>query len=131
MILGMGFFDSRSLALATSLRTTTVGECEFLSSPLRASFCCKRLRRLLIKILKDVPFTGNLHRFYGGNDLHFLTFSCYKRQPFLNKEAHADLFLQIVERVRRRYRLVVLGYVVMPEHVHFLVSERREQNSQR
>jgi hypothetical protein len=31
--------------------------------------------------------------------------------------------LQILERVRRRYRLVVLGYVVMPEHVHLLVSE--------
>jgi putative transposase len=33
------------------------------------------------------------------------------------------LFLKILERVRRRYRLVVLGYVVMPEHVHLLVSE--------
>jgi putative transposase len=65
----------------------------------------------------------NLRRFYGGNDLHFLTFSCYKRQPFFNNEAHADLFLQILERVRRRYRLVVLGYVVMPEHVHLLVNE--------
>jgi putative transposase len=31
--------------------------------------------------------------------------------------------LQILERVRRRYRLVVLGYVVMPEHVHLLVNE--------
>src|SRR5258708_4083478 len=29
----------------------------------------------------------------------------------------------MLERVRRRYRLVVLGYVVMPEHVHLLVSE--------
>ena len=26
-------------------------------------------------------------------------------------------------RVRRRYRLVVFGYVVMPEHVHLLLSE--------
>ena len=29
----------------------------------------------------------------------------------------------MLERVRRRYRLVVLGYVVMPEHVHLLVTE--------
>jgi REP element-mobilizing transposase RayT len=28
-----------------------------------------------------------------------------------------------LERTRRNYRLVVLGYVVMPEHVHLLVSE--------
>jgi REP element-mobilizing transposase RayT len=30
--------------------------------------------------------------------------------------------LQVLERVRRRYRLVVLGYVVMPEHVHLLLK---------
>ena len=29
----------------------------------------------------------------------------------------------MLERVRRRYRFVVVGYVVMPEHVHLLLSE--------
>jgi putative transposase len=67
--------------------------------------------------------TDALHRFYGGRDLHSLTFSCYQRLPFFNNAAHCDLFLTILERVRRRYRLVVLGYVVMPEHVHLLLSE--------
>ena len=67
--------------------------------------------------------TEALHRFSGGKDLHSLTFSCYHRQPLFNNAGHCDLFLQILERVRRRYRLVVLGYVVMPEHVHLLVSE--------
>jgi putative transposase len=70
----------------------------------------------------------NLQRFYGGNDLHFITFSCYKRQKFLNNPTRADLFLQILERVRRGYRLVVLAYVVMPEHVHLLVSEPQRDN---
>jgi len=67
--------------------------------------------------------TEGLHRFYGGNDLHFLTFSCHRRQPLFNDPARRDLFLQILERARRGYRMVVLGYVVMPEHVHLLVSE--------
>ena len=67
--------------------------------------------------------TEGLHRFYGGRDLHFLTFSCYRRRPLFRNEVYCDLFLKILERVRRRYRLVVLGYVVMPEHVHLLVSE--------
>jgi len=71
--------------------------------------------------------TEGLHRFYGGNDLHFLTFSCYQRHPLLRNEAYCDLFLKILERVRRRYRLVVLGYVVMPEHVHLLVSEPQRE----
>jgi putative transposase len=67
--------------------------------------------------------TEGLHRFYGGRDLHFLTFSCYRRQPFFDNAACCDLFLHTLERVRRRYRLVVLGYVVMPKHVHLLVNE--------
>jgi len=52
-----------------------------------------------------------------------VTFSCYLRQPVLDSARKRDLFLQTLERVRRRYRLVVLGYVVMPEHVHLLVTE--------
>jgi putative transposase len=64
-----------------------------------------------------------LHRSYGARDLHFLTFSCYQRQPLFSSTTCCDLFLQVLERVRRRYRLVVLGYVVMPEHVHLLLSE--------
>ena len=68
----------------------------------------------------------DLRRFYGGRDLHFLTFSCYQRQPLLTA-ARRDLFLEVFERVRRRYRFVVLGYVVMPEHVHLLVSEPQRE----
>jgi putative transposase len=71
--------------------------------------------------------TQALHRFYGAGDLHFVTFSCYGRKPLLDCEARRDLLLQILERVRRRYRLVVLGYVFMPEHVHLLVSEPQRE----
>jgi putative transposase len=73
------------------------------------------------------PVADRLDRFYGGNDLHFLTFSCYQRKPLLDDTARPDLFLKILERVRRRYRMVVLGYVVMPEHVHLLVSEPQRE----
>ena len=34
-----------------------------------------------------------------------------------------DLFLQVLEQVRRQYGFVVVGYVVMPEHIHLLISE--------
>ncbi len=71
--------------------------------------------------------TEGLHRFYGGNDLHFLTFSCYQRRPLFLDAAHCDLFLKILDRVRLRYRLVVLRYVVMPEHIHLLVSEPQRE----
>ncbi|HZQ70872.1 MAG TPA: transposase [Terriglobales bacterium] len=66
--------------------------------------------------------TKGLHRFYGGNDLHFITCSCYRRQALLTPRRR-DLFLQILEETRRKYRFVVHGYVVMPEHFHLLVTE--------
>ncbi len=64
-----------------------------------------------------------LERWQGGHDLHFLTFCCYHRLPLLAGASRRDLFLRVLEQVRRRYQWVVLGYVVMPEHIHLLVSE--------
>jgi REP element-mobilizing transposase RayT len=34
-----------------------------------------------------------------------------------------DLFLRVLEQTRRRYQFVVVGYAVMPEHFHLLISE--------
>jgi putative transposase len=65
----------------------------------------------------------NLHRYYGAGHLHFITTSCYQRRALLGTPQNRDLFLEAMEQVRRRYRFVVAGYVVMPEHVHLLFSE--------
>jgi putative transposase len=67
--------------------------------------------------------TQGLHRYYGTHDLHFITWSCYHRQPLLDTPARRDLLLDILEEARRKYRFVVHGYVVMPEHVHLLMTE--------
>lgn len=65
----------------------------------------------------------NLHRYYGAGYLHFITTSCYQRRALLGTPENRDLLLEVMEQVRRRYRFVVVGYVVMPEHVHLLFSE--------
>jgi putative transposase len=64
-----------------------------------------------------------LKRYSGHDYLHFLTCSCYHRQPWLASAKRRDLFLQIFEEVRERYRFVVVGYVAMPNHIHLLISE--------
>ena len=64
-----------------------------------------------------------LHRTYGAHHLHFITCSCYRRLPLLGGERSRDRFLAILEQTRERYRFVVVGYVVMPEHIHLLISE--------
>jgi putative transposase len=67
--------------------------------------------------------TKRLHRYYGTHDLHFITGSCYHREPELDSVWRRDLFLTILEEARCKYRFVVHGYVVMPEHFHLLIAE--------
>ena len=64
-----------------------------------------------------------LRRYYGRGDLHFLTFSCYQRRELLAAQRAKNLFVRELARVRREYRFRLVGYVVMPNHVHLLVSE--------
>jgi len=67
----------------------------------------------------------NLVRYQKCGVFHFITFSCYRRRPLLNSSAAYRVFEHELESVRRRYGFVVAGYVLMPEHVHLLLSETR------
>ena len=64
-----------------------------------------------------------LQRFQETGQLHFLTFSCYKRRPNFANAPSRTTFETSLERARKRYGLCVYGYVVMPEHIHMLVNE--------
>ena len=64
-----------------------------------------------------------LNRYYGQGDLHFVTFSCYRRRPLLGTARSRDCFVKILDRVRSKRNFLLLGFVVMPEHVHLLLSE--------
>ncbi|MFC5865144.1 transposase [Acidicapsa dinghuensis] len=66
---------------------------------------------------------NKLTRYQQTGDFHFITFSCYRRKAYLDTTAVRNLFEQSLERMRNRYDFFVFGYVVMPEHVHLLVSE--------
>ncbi len=67
-----------------------------------------------------------LKRYYDTGGLHFITSSCFRRLPVLGTMERRDLLLSVVERMRVRYRFAVVGYVVMPEHLHLLISEPEE-----
>ncbi len=67
--------------------------------------------------------TQGLHRYYGSNDLHFITCSCYHREPVLRPPQRRDLFLDTLEETRLRYHFVLVGFVIMPEHLHLLITE--------
>ena len=66
---------------------------------------------------------SRLKRYYNAKHLHLITCSCYWRRPLLGTVRRRNLFLKVLEEARQRYQFVVLGYVVMPEHFHLLMSE--------
>ena len=62
-------------------------------------------------------------RHYGRGHLHFITFSCYHRLPLLGSARARNVMTQILGEVRDRYGFSLVGFVLMPEHVHLLISE--------
>ena len=77
------------------------------------------------------PLRNPLVRYYGQGHLHFLTFSCYRRRAYLGTRRARDRFVKVLEQVRSGWKFRLIGYVVMPEHVHLLVSEPRKGDPSR
>ncbi len=65
----------------------------------------------------------NLNRITGHRDLHFITFCCYHRQKLLETPKYRDSAVQILAEVRAKFAFALVGYVIMPEHVHLIVNE--------
>ncbi len=79
-----------------------------------------------LAFLKGAGFSSMrnpLQRRYGQGDLHFITFSCFGRRPLLGTSPARNCFVRILADVRLRYSFRLIGYIVMPEHVHLLLSE--------
>jgi putative transposase len=64
-----------------------------------------------------------LKRFQQTGDLHFLTISCYRRLPRFDSAQARSCFETALDGARQWYGFTVIAYVVMPEHVHLLISE--------
>jgi len=83
-------------------------------------------------VFKGAGFTSMrnpLRRYYGRGDLHFITFpppAGYRRRPFLGTQRAWNCFVRILDQVRTRHEFRLIGYVVMPEHVHLLISEPKK-----
>ena len=71
---------------------------------------------------------SRLKRYQTEGHYHFLTFSCYHRLPYLTNDLARTTFLEVLERLRQKHHFFVFGYVLMPEHVHILLTEPKEQS---
>jgi putative transposase len=70
---------------------------------------------------------SGLKRYQTSGHDHFITFTCYHRQPDLDSDQARRVFEETLELLRSRHRLFVFGYVVLPNHVHLLLSEPQHQ----
>ena len=72
-------------------------------------------------ISKSPPHRKRCKRYNTPGDFHFLTFSCFQRQPFLSKDRARTWFAQAIEAARRKHAFRLIAYVFMPEHAHLLI----------
>ncbi|MFO0953123.1 MAG: transposase [Isosphaeraceae bacterium] len=56
---------------------------------------------------------------------HELTFSCYRRYPFLSAERTCRWLVQAIEDARLTLDFALWAFVFMPDHVHMIVRPRR------
>src|ERR1019366_6082426 len=66
---------------------------------------------------------SRLHRHQDLGHHHFITFSCDDRNPYLQSIEAKSVFQDVLESTRKLYEFQIAGYVIMPEHVHLLVSK--------
>ncbi|HXZ81733.1 MAG TPA: transposase [Terriglobales bacterium] len=67
--------------------------------------------------------SAGLLRYQHTRHLHYITFTCFHRASYLATASARELFEKTLERVRHWYGFYLNAYVVMPEHVHLLISE--------
>ena len=60
---------------------------------------------------------------------HALTFSCFLKRPFFQDHKISDLFVEALDKARRRLAFDVWAYVVMPDHAHLVIWPREEHYS--
>ncbi|MCK4605982.1 MAG: transposase, partial [candidate division Zixibacteria bacterium] len=51
----------------------------------------------------------------------FVTFSCYRQLPALQSDRAKEIFIEQLDAARTKHGFKLLGYVVMPEHVHLVL----------
>ncbi len=64
-----------------------------------------------------------LKRYQKTGNVPFITFSCHHRLPYLAPDHPKQIFEHILEQTRVSHGFGIYAYVLMPEHVHLLLSE--------
>ena len=56
------------------------------------------------------------------NVFHYLTFVAFKRTAIFKSETISRFFIETIKEVKQKYPFKLIGYVVMPDHVHLIIN---------
>ena len=84
---------------------------------------------IILRMLINDVATKLCKRFNQTGHAHELTFSCYKRQPFLLSPRVCDWLIESLEQARTSHEFDLWAYVFMPDHVHLLIFPRKQPYS--
>lgn len=73
------------------------------------------LNQVIINIMTKLRHFDNL------GTARFITFSCYRHLQGFQNHSTKDLFLKYLDAARDKHRFRLLGYVIMPDHVHLVI----------
>lgn len=68
---------------------------------------------------------SQLHRHDEAGHVHFWTISCYRRLSFLWHDALKQVVIEGLRMLQRDLGVCLIAYVVMPDHLHFIVLPHR------
>jgi putative transposase len=63
-----------------------------------------------------------LFKSHDPNIFHYTTSVCFKRVPVFRSEQACELFIEALAETRRRHPFKLVGYVVMPDHLHMILN---------
>ena len=74
-----------------------------------------------VKIHSMSPLRKTCRRFDQPGDAHFLTFSCFRSLPLLERNRTRRWFVEALQLGRTQNKFDLWAYVIMPEHVHLVL----------
>ncbi|MBK8267051.1 MAG: transposase [Planctomycetes bacterium] len=71
---------------------------------------------------------SRLRRFDEAGHIHFWTISCYRKLSFLWHDDMKRVVIDGFRLLQREYRVCMIAYVIMPDHMHFIVYPHSRGN---
>jgi REP-associated tyrosine transposase len=80
----------------------------------------------IIELKTEIGYRKKVKHLDLPGQAHYLTFSCFKTQPFLSKDRSRFWVIDALKNARTKHGYELWAWVIMPEHVHLLVLPRND-----